>query len=66
VIDDFAYPLTFETGLPLAAPFVLATTLLLRRVGRIGHWLAWAGTSSLLRASSASSAFRRRCFSHGS
>ena len=43
VISDFGYPLTFETGLPLAAPLVLATTLALRRARLIGRWLSWAG-----------------------
>jgi hypothetical protein len=43
VITDFAYPLTFETGLPLAAPFVLATALALRQGDVIPRWLGWAG-----------------------
>lgn len=43
LIADFAYPLTFETGLPLAAPLVLATTLAFRRAGTIGRPLAWTG-----------------------
>jgi hypothetical protein len=43
VITDFGYPLTFETGLPLAAPLVLPTTLAFRRAQAIPRWLGPAG-----------------------
>jgi hypothetical protein len=43
VIADFAYPLTFETGLPLVAPFVIAITLALRRARVAPRWFGPAG-----------------------
>lgn len=43
VIADFAYPLTFETGLPLVAPFVIAITLALRRARVVPRWFGPAG-----------------------
>jgi hypothetical protein len=46
VIADFAYPLTFETGLPLVAPLVIATTLALRRGRVVPRWFGAAGVAT--------------------
>jgi hypothetical protein len=45
VISDFSYPLTFETALPFAAPFVIAATVALRRAGKLPRWFGRAGVA---------------------
>jgi hypothetical protein len=43
LLSDVAYALTFETALPLAAPMVLAVTLIAFRTRVLPQWLAWFG-----------------------
>jgi hypothetical protein len=43
LLNDAVYPLTFETALPLAAPLVLAASLIFLRSGLLPRWLGRAG-----------------------
>jgi hypothetical protein len=43
LLTDASYTFVFETALPLAAPMVLAASLVFLRTGLLPRWLGWAG-----------------------
>lgn len=43
LLEDASYTFVFETALPLAAPMVLAASLVFLRTRALPRWLGWAG-----------------------
>ena len=45
LLTDATYTFIFETALPLAAPMVLAASVVFLRTGLLPRWLGWAGVA---------------------
>lgn len=48
LLTDASYTFTFETALPLAAPMVLAASIVFLRTALLPRWLGWAGIAVAL------------------